>query len=97
VVRQGLNGQHQQALVLLLQALGAHLHTEECDVVFLAAAEPEPAGFLRRIGFSTTEPVLWRYGPKETPPVRLLHLDCRVSGALGSLMYLSWDSSAKAA
>jgi hypothetical protein len=69
----------------LMQCVADLVRQHECDLLLLAAHEPEPASNLRRLGFVTSEQQTFRGVFREAPLLRLLHLDCRVKESLEAL------------
>lgn len=69
--------QNSVALVHLLRAVGEYLAHSDCEILFAALAEPEPANFCLKLGFLQSESDVFRYHSSEKSHVRLHHLDCR--------------------
>jgi hypothetical protein len=78
--------QQTTAAVLLLQGVAEFLTNRDCEVLFASLTEPEPAGLCTRLGFTPSESQKFKYSSRDLHPVRLHHLDCRIAGALETIV-----------
>lgn len=81
-------------LVTLLRSVAQFLQGGQCDLLFAGVAEPEHAVVLRKLGFVSSDQAMFRPAFLGSPMARMLHLDCRVNGALDQLMSRVYDSDA---
>ena len=64
------------ALVHLLHVVAEHLAQADCNLLFAALSEPEPATFCTKLGFTPSELDGFRYNSNDFAQVKLHHLDC---------------------
>lgn len=92
VIAKGYSCQPQ--LLALFRSVAEFLQGGQCDLLFAGVAESEHGVVLRRIGFVSSDQAMFRSVFLGSPMARMLHLDCRVNGALDQLMSRSYGNDA---